>query len=192
MRNLFYAIILLAMCSLARADVFTINSAQFNDGHYFVGPYHSTLNGEPIISFCVDFTHHVGFGDQFDVTVVSLADFNGPLRLNYLEAAWITQYMSGVTDVFSLSVMQTAIWLITTPGTSDPYLTTSGAFAWAVQAAQNYQSIDASQYFLAIPSGGGQAQLFMVPEPSAAAMFGIMLVLGLSGILFMRLKRRAK
>ncbi len=191
MKNLIYAIILLAMCSLARADVFTINSAQFNDGHYFVGPYHSTLNGQPIISFCVDFTHHVGFGDQFDVTVVSLADFNGPLRLNYLEAAWITQYMSGVTDVFSLGVMQTAIWLITTPGTSDPYLTTSGAFAWAVQAAQNYQTIDASQYFLAIPSGGGQAQLFMVPEPSIGAIIGV-LAASLMLFLYFGRKQRTK
>lgn len=158
----------------------TINSADTNDGHYSVGFYHSTLDiGDhlsiPLLTVCVDFTGHAAFGQSFAVTVVNLHDFAGPLRTNYLEAAWLTlQLGNGLTDVDAISNIQCAIWLITTPGTSDPYLLTSGAFAWAALAAQNYQSINDRNFVLYLKSGEtGQSQLSVVPEPSVFAFFGV-------------------
>lgn len=201
MRNIIYAIIVLAMCSLAKADVFTftINSATYNDGVHHVGGYHSTVAHDepafayPVISYCVDLQHTVGFNQSFQVSLVNLASYSGALQQNYWEAAYLVLQLQNVTDIGTISDIQRGIWLITSPGTSDPYLTTIGAFTWATQAAQNYQSVDPSQFVLAIPTGSmGQAQLFMVPEP---ATWAIVVFIGASLLLFVhlgRLKRKSK
>lgn len=188
-RNILYAIILLAMCSLARASILSIESAQYNDGHSFVGPYSSLLDGNQIVSFCIDYGHNVGFHQNFNVSVVSLANFEGPMRTNYLEAAWIVLQMQNTTDLATLSDQQRGLWLITTPGTSDPYLTTIGAFTWATAAAQNYQSVDPSQFNLLLRNGNiGQSQITMIPEPGAVCW----VLVGASLLVFLYLGRRQR
>ena len=176
----FLLLALVLLCSTARADVFrfTINSADFNDGSFYVGLYHSTLThgnpdpdlAIPVLSICIDFTHHVNFGQSFEVHAINLGDYSGPLAQNYWEAGWLALQLANTTDIQTISNIQRAIWLITTPGTDNPYLTTLGSFEWANQAALNYQSVPASMFELYLRSGEtGQAQLSVVPEPSTWA-----------------------
>lgn len=179
-------LLLLALCLTAQADVYrlSITSAPYNDGEHAVGFYNSSFQinenlAIPLLTVCVDFTHQVGFNSPFEVTVVNLANYNGPLATNYLQAAWLILQLNGLTDVNAISQIHRGIWLITTPGTSDPYLLTSGAFAWANQAALNYQSVDASQFTLFLRSGAtGQNQIGYqcVPEPTTWAFCAVGLI----------------
>ncbi len=175
-------LLLIALCltvGCARASVFSIESAPFNDGHSYIGGYHSLLDGNEVISFCIDYGHNVGFHQSYEVTAISLSDYQGPLRTNYLEAGYLILLLTGITDVDAISNIQRAIWLITTPGTSDPYLTTSPSFAYATQATLNYQSVDASNFTLILRDGvAGQSQLVVgqVPEASTFAFCAIGLV----------------
>lgn len=190
----FLFLLLVALCTAypfsARADIlkFTINSAGTFDGSFYVGQYNSSYTNQdgsifvPIQSFCIDFTDHVSFGEEFDVTAVNLANFSGPLQQNYWEAGWLALQIQNTTDVATISAMQRAIWLITTPGSSDPYLTTTDSFGWVLQAQQNYQSVAASDFVLFLKSGDvGQNQLAVVPEPSVFALgaVGVLSLLGL-------------
>lgn len=198
MKRYLLVILFLLWISPARADVFhlTINSADYNDGQYYVGFYHSTLaHGDnlvfPALTICIDFTHHVGFGEGFEVHAVNLADYAGPLATNYWEAGWLALQLQTTTDVATISNIQRAIWQITTPGTTDPYLTTSAASGWVDQAIANYQSCPQSEFVLYLRSGeSGQSQLSVVPEPSVNACIGVG-VLSLLGFLkFGRDQRR--
>lgn len=181
---------LIALCAPARADVLVITSAPYFDGHSNVSPYNSLLNGSPIQTFCLEYEHHVGFNTPFDVTVVNLHNFAGPLHDNFWQAGWLALQTQGVTDIATLSDISAAIWLICTPGTSDPYLTSPAAFVWANQAALNYQSVPDSSFTLLLRSGdAGQAQLFMVPEP---ATYFIFLILGASLLWFIHLGRKQR
>lgn len=182
----FLLLVFVCLCTSARADVFqfTINSADYNDGSFYVGQYHSTIThgnpdpnlAIPLLSICIDFTHHVNFGESFEVHAINLADYQGPLAQNYWEAGWLALQLQTTTDLPTISNIQRAIWLITTPGTDNPYLTTLGSFEWANQAALNYQSVPASTFELYLRSGeSGQSQLSVVPEPStyALSLFGV-------------------
>ena len=174
----FLLLVALCLCiSSAKADVFnlTINSADTNDGNYFVGFYHSTLRindnvSVPLLTICVDFTDHVGFGESFAVTPVNLHDYVGPMHDNYWEAGYLALLLQTTNDATVISNIQRAIWLITTPGTSDSYLTTLASFDFANQAALNFHSVSDSNFVLYLRSGdNGQVQLSVVPEPSTYA-----------------------
>lgn len=176
--GLVLGVFLLLVSAPLRADVvhLTITSADYNDGQYYVGPYHSIIaHGDnlvfPAITFCIDFTHHVGFGQGFEVHVVNLADYTGALHDSYWEAGWLTLQLQNTTNLVSISNIQRAIWQITTPGTTDPYLTTADASAWVAQAVANYQSVDQSNFVLYLRSGeSGQSQISVVPEPTTYAL----------------------
>lgn len=174
----FLLLVALSLCfGSAKADTFrlSINSAAYNDGHFGVGFYNSTLLinenlALPLQTVCIDFGHNVAFNQPFAVTIVNLHVFDGALHDNYWMAGWISLQMQNTTDLATLSDQQRAIWLITTPGTSDPYLTTLGSFTWANQAALNYHSVSDSNFVLYLRSGeAGQSQLSVVPEPATYA-----------------------
>lgn len=172
----FALLLLFALCAAnVRADTFSIDSALYNDGTFFVGPYNSTWNGLHITSFCVDMTHEVGFGQVFDVTAINLADYQGPDKSQFEQAAFLTTLMAGQTDIPTLSLIQRAIWLITTPGTTDPYLTQPSVFAYTTLAFQQSYSTQFDSQFTLFERAGdaGQAQLALVPEPSSYASAGI-------------------
>src|SRR5258706_12311385 len=109
------------------ASVFQINSAQFFDGTEYVGPYSSTLDGNQVITLCIDLQSQVGFGQQFDVTVVSLANYQGPDRNMYREEGWLAEQTIGLTDIATIWAIQRALWMVPIPGTTNPYLATADA-----------------------------------------------------------------
>lgn len=184
----------------AKADTLTlsITSAQFNDGTMYVGPYLSQITGGedshafsfPIYTFCIDYTSHVGFGQTFNITAYNLADYTGPLATEYWEAGWLALQMGLTTDVTIISQIQRAMWIITTPGTTDPYLNAGvPVHLWVQQAIDNYQTVSADHFEIYVRDGlPGQTQLALlnVPEPSTYAMAGI----GLLALLGFNLKRR--
>lgn len=184
MKKFLFLLLLALATASTKADTIrlTINSAPYNDGHFGVGFYNSTLTygnpdpylSIPLLTVCIDFTHHVSFNQSFDITLVNLANYAGPLHDNYWQAGWLALQLQTTTDLATISDIQRAIWLITTPGTDNPYLTTLAAFGWANQAAQNYQSVAESNFVLYLRSGeAGQAQLSVVPEPTVFALAGV-------------------
>lgn len=188
--------------SQARADVInlTINSAQYFDGQYFVGPYNSTITAHdshdpdlsfPAITFCIDFESHASFGQSFEVRPINLADFHGPEQASYWEAGYIYLQMANTTNVAIISIMQRAAWSITNPGSTDPYLTTpnSDVSAWVLNAQQNYQSVAASTFTLYLtPGHEGQSQISInaVPEPGTYAMAAV----GLLALIGFNIRRK--
>ncbi len=190
MKNLIYAIILLALCACAKASVFSIESAQFNDGVEYVGPYSSLLDGNQVISFCIDLNSQVGFHQQFDVTVVSLANFQGSNddKKMYREEGWLAEQTFGLTDVATLSAIQRAIWMV--PGLTSTYLATPDSLAWLAlaEAHEHDTSLD-SGITLYLSGAGGQSQIGVVPEISTQASI---ILLGASMLFFMYLGRKQR
>jgi hypothetical protein len=201
-------IIILAILSLfltrtARADVeqFTINSAPFFDGHEFVGPYNSSLTGGdafylPLHSFCIELNNTVNFGQAFAVTPILLSDYQPgtPAQMTLLEvgylmvAAELASYQPN-PDVGMLSLMNRAIWYLTTPGAAEnPYLNTADVGYW-VNWAQNHpvEPTDTQGFIIYLRDGDiGQSQMGFVmgpfiPEPGtwATVVFAFCLFAGL-------------
>lgn len=194
-RLLITTLIALAFVS-ARADTlhFQIDSADFNDGTMYVGPYHSTLSGENFFihvqSFCIDYTSHVGFGQVFSIQTINLADYSGPLKTEYWEAGWLAFQISNTSDLTLISAVQRAMWQITSPDNHDPYLHGPGVEGWIHAAQANYQSIAASTFTLYLKDGvEGQNQLVVgnVPEPGTYAMAAV----GLLALIGFNLRRTA-
>lgn len=184
------ALFALLLASYAKADTFRIDSAQFNDGTMYVGPYHSTITANnvelPIISFCIDYGSHVGFGQSFSIQSINLADYTGPLATEYWQAGWIAMQLLQVTDIPQISAMQTAMWHLTSPGDTSPYLNSTATLVWVTLAQANYQSVAASNFQLYLRNGdGGQNQLSVVPEPGTYALLGI----GLLALIGLNLRR---
>lgn len=186
MKRFLLLLILLPLLA-ARADTLTlrIDSAPYNDGTAFVGPYHSTITGGsdthafsfPIETFCIDYFDHVGFGQTFNIAAYNLADYTGPLATEYWEAGYLALQMGLTTDVTILSQIQRAMWIITAPGTTDTYLNAGiPVHLWIQQAQNNYQTVSADHFTVYIRDGAeGQNQLYInqVPEPSTYALCGI-------------------
>lgn len=171
--------------TLAMGDTLrlAINSADYNDGTAYVGPYHSTVSFDggptdvawsyPVTTYCVDYTSHVGFGQAFDIQAYSLADYTGPLLTEYREAGYLALQIQSITDLATISNYQRAIWQITTPGSTDPYLFSPTINALVNDAQAHYQSVDPSQFVVYIKTGSeGQNQLSVVPEPGTNMLIG--------------------
>lgn len=180
----------------AVADVFTINSSQYNDGTENLAPYSSTWNGIAIQSFCIDLNSQVGFGQQFNVTTINLSDYQGPNQLAYWEAGFLAftlqQFVAQPNpSLGAISNLNKAIWYITTPDSqNNGYLNTPGVNSWVVYAQLNFNTIAQSDITLYLKDGAGQSQLSVIPEPStwAIALIGLVSLIG-----FLRLghKQRA-
>lgn len=177
-------LLFLLLWASAQATTFSIDSAQYNDGTEFLGPYNSTVTFDsnpsfalsyPVQSFCVDLNSTVSFGQQFNVDVINLSQYSGPLALEYHESGWLaTMALQNTGSLTTLSAINRAIWLLTTPnGNSNPYLNTVDAQAWVTQAQVNYQSLPTNDVVLFLKDGVGQNQIEVIPEPSTYAFFGI-------------------
>ena len=158
---------------------------------YYVGPYYGTINGAPVTLYCVDFANEVNWGETWEANLTPLAGgdlsdtrYGGAVGLPnaltlYEEAAWLTtQYASNPSDYADI---QTTIWQLFDPDAPSP-----SSNYWAQLAAQNYQSVDTSDYEIVTNVGPvtatGQVQEFLidpapVPEPSALLLLATCLVL---------------
>lgn len=173
----------------SRASTFEIDSATFNDGVENLAPYEGKLDNVFCTTYCIDLQSTVGFGQQFNVSVINLSTYTGPLATEYVEAAYIVLKLQNVTDVGTASILNRAIWDITSPGNTNPYLQDASVLSIVQDAQQNYQTVDRQNFDLLLKDGVGQNQLMVVPEPEIYASFTI----GLISLLgFIRLGQRKK
>lgn len=157
-----------------QASVFQIDSAPYFDGTEHVGPYHSRLDGIEVISFCIDLNSQVGFGQQFDVTVLSLANYEGADKAAYREEGFLAGQALRFSDLPTISAIQRAIWMVGLPGTTNPYLVTADAVSWLTLAEnQTHNTTTDANVLLYLKDGVGQSQIGVVPEPATWAIIVI-------------------
>jgi hypothetical protein len=175
----------------------------------YVSPYFGTMDGTPVVLYCVDFSNEVQMGQQWDANLTPItpgADLGdtrfgaqpGALGL-YEQAAWLAlQLASQPTSQYG--DIQATIWQLFNAAAPNP----SSSY-WLQQAESNYASTDYGDFYIITNTGPvqqfGQVQEFLTqmlptaapaataPEPNAQLLIGLVLI-GASCVL--RRRRRTQ
>jgi MYXO-CTERM domain-containing protein len=157
----------------------------------YVSPYFGTMDGTPVVLFCVDFSNEVQLGQQWNANLTQLspgADL-GDTRFGaepdalqlYEQAAWLSlQFASQPTSQYG--DIQATIWQL-----FDPDAPTPSSSYWLQQAGGNYASTDYGAFYIVTNTGPvqqyGQVQEFLTeilpvaaPEPDAQLLIGLVLL----------------
>ncbi len=219
-RSLFAASVLLAVSTPAFAQFnrfATTSTDQLhitNTGPYSpYGTYHAQLlltPGTPAIDiWCDDFTHNLKQDLVVDVTRFDApagvfdtrTRFGSGQLTNYLKAAYLTQFFSGLTNPSDVQDLHYAIWHLFDTG--QPTTTRPGEVTWTNKLLNgDWTKINPQYWFVLSDPGmypgrppfpqqsGGQEFLTMAaPEPSAVLLVstGLLGIVGLA-----RIRRRGK
>ncbi len=201
----------LCSCITAQASALTLTGEGFGGAvdvvasgaaeTVFAGQLKVTVDGRSMIAFCVDF-----FGPISHATYNnSTGDPSG--YANGVRAAWILEnYAAAITTNFQAQAMQLALWDVAVDngnGLGAANFAVASSVSSSLKAAadaivlasagrsSNYATI----LYNTVPLPGGHVQTLIttessVPEPSAAAMFG--LGCALMGVALRRRKRVSK
>ncbi|MGA2195467.1 MAG: hypothetical protein ABSH40_09375 [Bryobacteraceae bacterium] len=170
----------------------------------YLSPYFGTMDGTPVVLFCVDFSNEVQLGQQWNANLTPItpgADL-GDTRFGaapdalqlYEQAAWLAlQFASQPASQYG--DIQATIWQLFEPGAPTP-----STSYWLQQARGNYASADYGDFYIITNTGPvqqfGQVQEFLTetlpaaaPEPNAQLLIGLVLI-GASCVL--RRRRRTQ
>ena len=203
------AVILTGFAPSAFADsTVTFNgSYSFGNNGYGIPPYGGTLNGQPAEFYCVDFSHDISGGMNWNAVVTPLtpggnygstylgtsgsptyAGSNSQAANDYLVFAWILTQMGETTDKTQLAEDQWAIWSYTDGG-YDPYGMANAEWIICQAEAAIAAGFNRGGWEILTPDSGNYGQEFMIqtPEPATLAL----LALGLGAIVFFQ-RRQAR
>jgi hypothetical protein len=173
-----------------------VNPGTIADGHYYVGPYQLTQDGQITTVYCVDFFHDVYTGQQWTGNVATLGGDLSTTRLGntegaldqYEKAAYLTQQYNGATEQQTVDI-QHAIWRLFAPDSAfansgNGYIVDAGSDYYLALANSNYATAgidyslahvitDVSVFDPNYP-GDRTVQEFITstPEPSSMALLG--------------------
>jgi hypothetical protein len=167
------------------------NGGTVNDGHYMVGNYNATVDGDPTTVNCIDFFHHVSNNQTYTAYLSPLTGDLSHTRLGlagdpnaatkYKQGAWLASHYA-TANVTQTGDIQHAIWALfgtsyNSPSAANYFYTgpghslAAGAQYWLNQAFANWNdgSVNYSEYAVLtdITSGtrtdASSAQEFLTP-----------------------------
>lgn len=166
---------LVSAAPIATTQVTLVNAGSplADDGHYYVGPYTLSINGQNVAAMCVDVLDESHVGDSW---LATLSHVDGDISLTYhpdeaiqyKEEAYLYSLITrpGAERV----AIQHAAWFLTDPG----YAIDAAAQGYVTLAQNNYAGMDFSGFELVSSSVGTREQEFIVatPEPDSIMLLG--------------------
>jgi hypothetical protein len=192
--RLLLAASLIAAAPLRAQTPFTyVDGGSVSAFGYMVGPSNGVIgsgsSAQSIFLYCVDFSHEVTPGEQWNANLTNLGTGvgigtntrSGDLAL-YRQAAWLTTQYALHPD--ATADIQATIWNLF--GAAAGVVPSSNY--WFLQAQSNYASLDYSGFLVATDvnmalSTSAQEFIIVTPEPASMALLatGLLMVFGVAG-----------
>jgi hypothetical protein len=174
--------------ALADQLYLTLTSGVSNNpvsNNVYVGPYPITVDGALSSLVCDDFSTEINVGDTWAATANTWNDLqnmkftgnfgNGVTSAAqaYKEIFYLSAQMEQSANAAYVAPINYALWTITDPAA--PAVAGSGPESsayWLTQAAQNYQTVNTSDFLVYTPNPTSAAQEFILVEnPNNAVVF---------------------
>lgn len=188
--------VLFGLANFLRADILRLDSGNFNDGTFVVGPVNMTLNGQPIEAMCISINLQSSFGSSWDIhtfnlggnlTGFSLYDGTASSFHTLQEVGWLYTQTLHTTDTAQIAAYNQAAWILErgTDTSHDSYLFNPASAAALNLAGQQVfnASFNNSITFYQPTNSANQFFVSQIPEPTTYGMIGVgaLALLGFGG-----------